>query len=168
MVLVSIQFGRKAYFHDFSFTKTRQTMPMRLIFSLLPLLLAGCASFINDSKQTIYVQTWCGDVSVKATCEAENGKGRQTFSTPAQIMVERDVQGLRISCRDSRARTTVSWVSPLPDIAMAGNVLLGGLLGASMDVANARGVAYPARININGPACPALVKLGAETPRPSN
>lgn len=136
----------------------------RLIFLVAALLLAGCASVVNDSKQVIHVQTWCGSSPVKAICEAENGKGRQRFETPSSISVGRDVQGLRISCRDVRARSHVTWVSPVPDVAMVGNVLLGGFLGASVDMASGRGLAYPSQINILGPQCASAVPPSATTP----
>lgn len=161
--LLPIQVSLKVHSYCFIQHQTElQTMLKRLIFTLAVLLLTGCASVVNGSKQVIQVQTWCGDLPVKATCEAENGKGRHRFDTPAQVTVDRDVQGLRISCRDSRARTHVTWVSAVPDLAMAGNVLLGGLLGASVDVANGRGVAYPTHININGPTCQPAIKAATE------
>lgn len=128
---------------------------MRLTLAGLALWLTGCASVINDSKQAIHVQTFCNGVSVQSTCEAENAKGRQHFVTPRMIWVERDAQGLRISCKDARFRPHVVWVPAGPDMAMAGNVLLGGLVGASVDVVSGRGLAYPSQININTPSCAA-------------
>lgn len=135
-----------------------QLVCWRLSLAGLTLWLTGCASVINDTKQAIHVQTLCSGASVQSTCEAENAKGRQTFVTPRVILVERDIQGLRISCKDARFRPHVVWVPAGPDVAMAGNVLLGGLVGASVDVASGRGMAYPSQININTPSCAVATK----------
>ncbi len=139
-------------------TLIAQRLCLRLLPAGMLVLLTGCASVINDSKQAIHVQTLCSGASVQSTCEAENAKGRQTFVTPRVILVERDIQGLRISCKDARFRPHVVWVPAGPDVAMAGNVLLGGLVGASVDVASGRGMAYPSQININTPSCAVATK----------
>lgn len=119
------------------------------------LLLSGCASVVNDSKQSVHISTLCGTSLVSASCVAENPRGRQSFVTPAQIWVDRDVRGLRISCRDLSHRHSSVWVQAVPDVALAGNVLLGGLAGASVDVATGRGVAFPSTIQIQSPYCAA-------------
>lgn len=130
-------------------------MPIRLFLIGALLLLSGCASVINGSKQSVHVRTLCGANQVPAACVAENPRGRQSFVTPAQIWVDRDLRGLRISCRDARYQNSAVWVQAVPDMALAGNVLLGGLVGASVDVANGRGVAFPSQINIQSPHCAA-------------
>lgn len=139
-------------------TPIAQCLFLRLLPAGLLVLLSGCASVLNDSKQAIHVQTLCGGASVQSTCEAENAKGRQSFVTPRMIWVERDTHGLRISCKDARFRPHVTWVPAGPDVVMAGNVLLGGLVGASVDVASGRGMGYPSQININTPSCAVAVK----------
>jgi hypothetical protein len=136
------------------FAKTL-TMPIRLFLIAALLLLSGCASVINGSKQSVHVRTLCGANQVPSACVAENPRGRQSFVTPAQIWVDRDLRGLRISCRDERYQNSAVWVQAVPDMALAGNVLLGGLVGASVDVANGRGVAFPSQINIQSPHCSA-------------
>ena len=128
-------------------------MSIRLLWLAAVLLLSGCASVINGTKQSVHVRTLCGASQVPAACVAENPRGIQSFVTPAQVWVDRDIRGLRISCRDRRYRDSAVWVQAVPDIALAGNVLLGGLVGASVDVANGRGVAFPSQINIQIPHC---------------
>jgi hypothetical protein len=130
-------------------------MPIRLFLIAALLLLSGCASVINGSKQSVHVRTFCGANQVPSACVAENPRGQQSFVTPAQILVDRDLRGLRINCRDARHQNSAVWVQAVPDIALVGNVLLGGLVGASVDVANGRGVAFPSQINIQSPHCAA-------------
>jgi hypothetical protein len=38
-------------------------------------------------------------------------------------------------------------------MAMVGNVLIGGIVGAAVDMYNATGLKYPENIVINNPAC---------------
>jgi hypothetical protein len=38
-------------------------------------------------------------------------------------------------------------------MAMAGNLLVGGLVGAAVDIYNATGLKYPENIDITNPAC---------------
>jgi hypothetical protein len=130
-------------------------MSIRLFLIGVLLLLSGCASVVNSSKQSVHVRTLCGANQVPSACVAENPRGQQSFVTPAQILVDRDLRGLRITCRDAFYRNSAVWVQAVPDMALVGNVLLGGLVGASVDVASGRGVAFPSQINIQSPHCAA-------------
>jgi hypothetical protein len=88
-----------------------------------------------------------------ATCFAENEKGRWVFSAPGYVRVKNDYSALSISCKGQYVeRFTVS-APALPSMAMAGNVLIGGLVGAAVDMYNATGLKYPENIEISNPAC---------------
>ena len=119
----------------------------------IALFLIGCASVLNEDKQTVSVRAVCYGMSMPAQCVAENSRGRWTFNAPKQIQVSKDMFDLKVTCKsaflDKHAVSAHSGVQ----VAMAGNVLLGGLVGSAVDVATARGLQYPAQIDVVYPSC---------------
>lgn len=127
-------------------------LPKLLIAAAL-LLLTGCASLLNDDTQEVSVRLMCKHKPILATCFAENDKGRWVFSAPGYVRVKNHYSALSISCKGQYVeRFTVS-APALPSMAMAGNVLIGGLVGAAVDMYNATGLKYPENIEISNPAC---------------
>lgn len=122
------------------------------LFALI-FLTSGCASVLNEDKQTVSVRAICYGLSMPAQCVAENSRGRWKFNAPKQIQVSKDMFDLKVTCKsaflDRHSVTAHSGVQ----MAMAGNVLLGGLVGSAVDVATARGLQYPDRIDVTYPAC---------------
>ena len=125
----------------------------KLLLAAAMLLLTGCASLLNDDTQEVSVRLMCKHKPILATCFAENDKGRWVFSAPGYVRVKNDYSALSISCKGQYVeRFTVS-APALPSMAMAGNVLIGGLVGAAVDIYNATGLKYPENIEISNPAC---------------
>jgi hypothetical protein len=125
----------------------------KLLLAAAMLLLTGCASLLSDDTQEVSVRLMCKHKPILATCFAENDKGRWVFSAPGYVRVKNDYSALSISCKGQYVeRFTVS-APALPSMAMAGNVLIGGLVGAAVDIYNATGLKYPENIEISNPAC---------------
>lgn len=126
----------------------------RIIATLVVLFVtAGCASVLNEDKQTVSVRAVCFGMSMPAQCVAENARGRWTFNAPKQIEVSKDLFDLRVTCKSAFVdKHTVSVRSGV-QVAMAGNVLLGGLVGGAVDVATARGLLYPSKVDVVYPSC---------------
>ena len=125
----------------------------KLLLAAAMLLLSGCASLLNDDTQEVSVRLMCKHKPILATCFAENDKGRWVFSAPGYVRVKNDYSALSVSCKGQYVeRFTVS-APALPSMAMAGNVLIGGLVGAAVDMYNATGLKYPENIEISNPAC---------------
>jgi uncharacterized protein YceK len=119
----------------------------------LLLLTAGCASVLNEDKQTVSVRAVCYGMSMPAQCVAENSRGRWTFNAPKQIEVSKDMFDLKVTCKSAFVDKHTTSVRSGVQVAMAGNVLLGGLVGGAVDVATARGLQYPARVDVVYPSC---------------
>lgn len=116
-------------------------------------VLSGCASMLDEDTQEVTVNMLCYDKPVRAQCVAENGRGRWSFRTPATVEVKNEFGDLNITCKlPYNPQFTVSAPS-LPSWNMAGNLLLGGLVGAAYDVHNNTGLKYPETINITSPTC---------------
>jgi hypothetical protein len=119
----------------------------------LLLLTTGCASVFHDSKQVVSVRAICYGKSMPSHCVAENSRGRWAFNAPKQIEVSKDMFGLRVTCKSAFVDKHTVSVRPSVQVAMAGNVLLGGFVGGAVDVATARGFQYPAQIDVVYPSC---------------
>lgn len=123
-------------------------IPLVLVF-----LLSACASVINDDRQVVSVRATCAGKSIAATCSAENSRGRWVFQAPRDIVVPKDMYALRVTCKSVLVdQHTVQAPATLQG-AVAGNVLLGGLIGAAFDVGSGRGLSYPTNIDVSYPAC---------------
>lgn len=124
-----------------------------VLFTLFLVLLAGCASVTHSDKQAIDVRLLCGERSLPARCVAENSKGRWDFYAPNTVVVSKDIYALRLDCKSVLldAHTVQAYASI--QNAMAGNLLVGGLVGAAIDIKTGRGVAYPASIDMQHPSC---------------
>ena len=117
------------------------------------LTLSGCASLLSDDKQAVVVHALCGGKSVPAVCVAENSRGRWKFNAPDEIVVAKDMYALRVTCRSVLVEQHTVQAPAAVQGVVAGNVLLGGLVGAALDVGSARGLAYPARVDVRYPSC---------------
>lgn len=124
-----------------------------MLSGLVLVLVTGCASVLNDDRQVVSVRAMCQTRSLPATCVAENSRGRWTFQAPRDIVVPKDMYALRVTCKSVLVDQHTVQVPASMQGAMAGNVLLGGLIGAAIDVGSGRGLSYPASVDVNYPAC---------------
>ncbi|NQW66224.1 MAG: hypothetical protein HQ455_03315 [Burkholderiales bacterium] len=116
-------------------------------------LLSGCASLVNDDSQEVSVRLMCGPKTFTATCHLQNDKGRWTLSTPGTIRVVNDISNLEITCRSEYVPSFTVSAMPMPSLALLGNLFLGGVVGAAVDIYNNTGMKYPENIDITNPSC---------------
>ena len=115
--------------------------------------IAGCASVFNEDRQAVSVRAMCGQRSMPATCVAENSRGRWTFQAPREILVPKDMYALRVTCKSVLLESLTVQAPATLQGAVAGNLMLGGVLGAAYDIGSGRGLVYPAAIDVNYPSC---------------
>jgi hypothetical protein len=116
-------------------------------------LLSGCASIVSDDFQEITINTICNDRPVLASCSAQNKHSKWVFRSPATITVQNAIGELEITCKvDFGGKFSVA-VTAMPSWTMAGNVLVGGLIGAAYDTYSGAGLKYPETINISAQSC---------------
>ena len=112
-------------------------------------ILSGCATLLDEDTQEISVSLQCKERMVRAQCIAENSKGRWSFKAPGLVQVNNDYGDLNISCKvQYMPQFTVS-VPAVPTWNLAGNILLGGLIGAAYDIHNNTGLKYPETVSIS-------------------
>jgi hypothetical protein len=58
-----------------------------------------------------------------------------------------------VTCKSAFVDKHTTSVRSGVQVAMAGNVLLGGLVGGAVDVATARGLQYPSKVDVVYPSC---------------
>lgn len=124
-----------------------------LLLSLLATALVGCASAMVGQQQWISVKTECKRQTIQRRCIASNDKGTWQFETPARILISRSSKPLTFSCESGLIDGSYAPVSPRPSIEVLGNLVLGGVVGAAVDVGNESAFSYPSEINIVLPIC---------------
>lgn len=107
-------------------------------------LLGGCASIVKGTNQSISITTTPVD---GARCELSNNKGTwYVNNTPASITVHRSFEELNVRCEKRGYGKGRLSVKSNTTASVAGNVLLGGVIGAGVDVANGAAYDYPQNI----------------------
>lgn len=117
------------------------------------LVLAGCATVIGNSEQSVTVRTQCKQQVFQRRCLASNDKGSWSFVTPATLAIPRSSEPLALQCESGLLDGSLAPVAAQPSLETLGNIVLGGLLGLAVDVKNEMAFAYPAEINIELPLC---------------
>ena len=131
---------------------TRPTYALTLA-SLLALTLTGCASVLGDDFQEVQVNLQCQELPLRGQCTAQNGRGRWVFSAPGTVQVQNEYGPLEITCKPAFLPQFTVSAPALPTWSVAGNFLMGGVLGAAYDVHKNTALKYPETINITSPSC---------------
>lgn len=113
----------------------------------------GCASLMQEDFQEISIAFQCREKQVRAECVAENSRGKWHFSTPSLVKVHNDNEALNITCKAPFIPKFTVAAPLIPSWGLAGNILAGGLIGATYDVYNNTGLKYPEEITISNPNC---------------
>lgn len=117
-------------------------MKQFLVLTIVVIMSTGCASIVNDSMQPIKVQTQTssGELFVGAECVAENDYGTVKFTSGDTPSVHRSAKDLSITCRAPAKEDATARAISRANAGLAGNILLGGGIGAIID--HNRGTAY--------------------------
>ncbi len=116
---------------------------LHLIFIFL--LLTGCATIVEGTKQKVTVTT----IPTKSTCTLSNEKGKWSIkSTPGAATVARSSHALVVTCRKKGYKAITRHVSPQFNGGMIGNVVFGGIIGAGVDAADDATYSYSPVIKI--------------------
>ena len=129
------------------------TASIKLVLLALVGVLSGCATLLDEDTQEISVSLQCKERMVRAQCAAENSKGRWLFRAPGLVQVSNDYGDLNITCKVQYMPEFTVSVPALPTWNLAGNILLGGIIGAAYDLHNNTGLKYPETVNITSPTC---------------
>ncbi len=126
--------------------KNRLLMTAMAAFALTTL--PACSTIVNGSNQTINFDS--GSVS-GANCELTGGSKlsvNETFVTPAEVKVPRSKKALKLKCDKSGYQTLNKTIASKIESTTAGNLLLGGVIGAGVDAATGAIYKYPEVVTV--------------------
>jgi hypothetical protein len=119
------------------------------LFALTLLQLTGCASIVSGTNQPLTVETRSDTVTLSgANCKLSNNKGTWYLTSPGSATVNRSFEDLSISCDKTDYKTGLLIVKSSTKAMAFGNILLGGVIGAGVDVATGAAYDYPAVITV--------------------
>ena len=104
--------------------------------------LVGCASVMNEVTHGVLVDTkmTSGEVIQGAECVASNDYGSINFKSGINQALRRSSKDMDITCTTSGQPPAIGKVTSRANGGMAGNIVLGGVIGAVVD--HNRGTAY--------------------------
>ncbi len=119
------------------------------LLALAMLQLTGCASIVSGTNQPLTVETRADTGAVAgASCKLSNDKGAWHLTTPGSTTVNRSFEDLSITCEKPDYKTGLLTVKSSTKGMAFGNILLGGVIGAGVDVATGAAYDYPAVITV--------------------
>lgn len=106
--------------------------------------LTGCASIVSGTNQVVSVETLHASGPVTgATCKLENDKGVYYVTTPGTVTVHRAYGDMSVKCEKLGFDPGLASIKSATKGMMAGNILVGGFIGAGVDAATGAGYDYP-------------------------
>jgi len=107
-------------------------------------LSTGCASIVSGQNQSVSVVAKNNGADVSgAKCQLSNDKGTWFATTPGSVTVRRSFNDLAVNCAlDGMSPGLASVKSSTKGMAF-GNILLGGVFGAGVDMSTGAAYDYP-------------------------
>ena len=126
-------------------------------------LLSGCASIVSGQNQSLSVNT---PGCTPANCQLTNTKGSWFVTTPGSVVVRRAYGNLTVACTKDGYLPATSTVASSTKAMAFGNILLGGVIGAGVDIGTGAAYDYPEVISVAlacGPDAKNITSSTAET-----
>lgn len=117
-----------------------------LTLSIIPILsLSGCASVLSGTKQNVHVST---GTTYGASCALTNTKGSWVIKqTPGSVSVARSNTNLAVTCKKGGVNGS-NMIASNTNSTVFGNIIVGGLIGTGIDMADGAAYAYPSEITV--------------------
>ena len=110
----------------------------------MPIFLAGCASIVNGTHQSISVTTTPVE---GANCMLTNSKGTwYVNNTPGSVDIHRAYGDMHITCHKAGCYPVSKTVESSTKAMAAGNLVFGWVIGGGVDVADGAAYSYPQNI----------------------
>lgn len=113
-------------------------------------ILTGCASVTVGTTQTVKVETLAseGKAVEGAECELMNDKGKAQGISGQVVPVRRSGGDLSVSCTLAGYPPAAAQVVSRANAGLAGNILIGGGIGAAIDVGTGAAYTYPTWVQL--------------------
>lgn len=120
-----------------------------LAASAIVLGATGCASIVSGTSQIVSVETMSPTGRVDgASCKLQNDKGVYFVTTPGTVTVRRAYSDMNVSCEKDGFPTGLASIKSSTKGMVAGNILVGGIIGVGVDAATGAAYDYPALFQI--------------------
>ena len=117
-----------------------------LAILILSAQLTACASITAGTTQSISVDT----VPRKnADCNLKNDKGNWNVTAPGSTTVTKAYGALTVTCHAKGGWAGSTSVASTTAGASFGNILVGGVIGAGVDMASGAAYVYPSSVLVN-------------------
>jgi hypothetical protein len=114
------------------------------------LLLTGCASIMKGQNQSLSVVSKNDGAELAgAKCELANSKGIWYVTTPGSVAIHRAYGDMTVTCKAEGLPDGIATVKSSTTGAVFGNILVGGGLGAGIDIATGAAYDYPLLIAVS-------------------
>ncbi|MGJ7528391.1 hypothetical protein [Variovorax sp. GB1P17] len=113
-------------------------------------ILTGCASVTHGTTQNVKIETMTaeGKVVNGAKCLITNDRNDAVMRSGDSVPVRRSSANLSIECSQPGFAPANGQAVSRANVGMAGNILIGGLIGAAVDAGTAAGYNYPSWIQL--------------------
>lgn len=123
--------------------------PLTCIALALCALSSGCASIVSGHNQSLSIETHAdGKSVVDANCKLENDKGTWYTNSPGSAVVRRSYNDLSVRCEKSGYEPGTTATQSSTKALAFGNILIGGIIGAVVDVGSGAAYDYPSIISV--------------------
>jgi hypothetical protein len=114
-------------------------------------LTSGCATLFVGVTQTVTIETRDeGAVLLGSLCNLQNGKGAWNLTTPRSVVIERSFSDLAVMCSHEGYGPAGRIIKSTVGAWMLGNVvMIGGVIGAAIDIDNGAAFDYPIFITVD-------------------
>jgi hypothetical protein len=118
--------------------------------ALAAVLCTGCASILNDTSQPMKIETRRADGTLVsgADCQLTNDYGPASARSGATVQVRRSSKDLDIVCKDPAQADAVGRAISRANAGLAGNILIGGGIGALIDHSKGTAYTYPTWVQL--------------------
>lgn len=111
--------------------------------------LVGCASIVSGSNQSVSVETRTDAGPVAgANCRLSNNKGTWFVISPGSTTIQRSFEDLAVRCDKDALDPGLASVKSSTKAMAFGNILLGGFIGAGVDMSTGAAYDYPSLITV--------------------
>ncbi|SEL99769.1 hypothetical protein SAMN05518845_114120 [Variovorax sp. YR750] len=113
-------------------------------------ILTGCASVTHGTTQNVKIETMtaAGKVVDGAKCLITNDRNDLVMRSGDTVPVRRSGANLTIECSQPGFAPAHGQAVSRANVGMAGNILIGGMIGAVVDASTAAGYNYPSWIQL--------------------
>lgn len=127
-----------------------------MVASWVSVFLTGCASVLSPEPNSSEMQVVlsCGEyVNVPGQCLLRMGDEQARIQAPGTVRLVGQLKSVQMTCESMYFSAHSMTVYPMPRPAMAGNLVVGGLVGVAVDSATGKGWTFPAKVEMNVPVC---------------